>query len=389
MGIHTLGLVDGDTVELSNLHRQVVHREATVGKSKVDSAIEGLKALNSEVEYVGYKSRLTPENVQGIMEGYDIVLDCTDNPATRYLISDACVLAGKVLVSGAAQRTEGQLMVLNYPTEAQAEKLGAKMGPCYRCVFPVPPPPETVQSCEEVGVLGPVVGVIGVLMAMEVAKIVVATDEERKAWKPNLLLYSGMSKDPRAIWRMVGLRGRRVDCVSCADEGVVKEKGKEKISWEGLREGKVDYEDFCGRLEDVRVLGQENRIGARQFLDLMHGVEVGRKEPLVIDIREEAEYALGAKVKGSINVPISKILRYGNSRPSGDQSNAAKDEFEQLLGHGKQLNDDEPIYFVCQRGNDSQIAAKQFLDIRSRNGRNGWLGDITGGFQALQKEANT
>src|SRR5271170_4422414 len=147
LGVHTLGLVDGDTVELSNLHRQIVHKESTVGTSKVRSAMSTLKELNSEVKLVAFEERFSTANAKRIVDewrddddgyghehgheggpsgdsgggegaggrGWDIVLDCTDNPATRYLISDACVLAGKVLVSGAAQRTEGQLMVLNYP----------------------------------------------------------------------------------------------------------------------------------------------------------------------------------------------------------------------------------------------------------------------------------
>ena len=144
-GFHTIGLVDADEVELSNLHRQIIHREDTVGKTKVASALASLKALNSEINYVAHEVRLSAENALGILQGYDIVLDCTDNPATRYLISDTCVLLDKPLVSGAAQRTDGQLMSLNYPVGK---------GPCYRCIFPKPPAPETVLGCSEIGVLG-------------------------------------------------------------------------------------------------------------------------------------------------------------------------------------------------------------------------------------------
>jgi adenylyltransferase/sulfurtransferase len=434
LGVHTLGLVDGDTVELSNLHRQIVHKESTVGTSKVRSAMSTLKELNSEVKLVAFEERFSTANAKRIVDewhdgddrygheggpssdsgggegggrgrrGWDIVLDCTDNPATRYLISDACVLAGKVLVSGAAQRTEGQLMVLNYPARQTPLKdaTGAaetdesvdvrevrEKGPCYRCVFPVPPAPETVQSCAEVGVLGPVVGVIGVLMAMEVVKIVVAVarDEDRRAWKPSLLLYSGLSKDARAVWRSVGLRGRRRDCIACGDEEVLKGKGKwedGRVTWEALAEGTVDYEEFCGRVEDARVLKEENRVPAAQFLESMEREEAqdwltgrDKERPLVVDVREEAEFALGAKVKGSINVPISRILRHGGQGAIEDDEG-----IEQLLGPGESTNK-HPVYFLCQRGNDSQIAAQQFL---GRVGRNRWVGDVKDGLQALERQ---
>lgn len=432
--MHTLGLVDGDTVELSNLHRQIVHKESTVGTSKVHSAMSTLKELNSEVKLVAFEERFSTANAKRIVDewrdddddgyghgheggpssdggrregggrGWDIVLDCTDNPATRYLISDVCVLAGKVLVSGAAQRTEGQLMVLNYParqtplkdatgtagTDKSADlREGREKGPCYRCIFPVPPAPETVQSCAEVGVLGPVVGVIGVLMAMEVVKIVVAVarDEDRRAWKPSLLLYSGLNKDARAVWRSVGLRGRRKDCIACGDEEVLKAKGKwedGRVTWEALAEGRVDYEEFCGRVEDVRVLREENRVPAAQFLESMEREETrdwlmgkDKERPLVVDVREEAEFALGAKVRGSINVPISRILRHGGQGAIEDDGG-----IEQLLGPGE-LTNKHPLYFLCQRGNDSQIAAQQFL---GRVGRNRWVGDVKDGLQALERQ---
>jgi adenylyltransferase and sulfurtransferase len=431
LGVHTLGLVDGDTVELSNLHRQIVHKESTVGTSKVRSAMSTLKELNSEVKLVVFEERFSVVNARRIVDewrddgdggygheggpgggrgreggrGWDIVLDCTDNPATRYLISDACVLAGKVLVSGAAQRTEGQLMVLNYPARQTPLKDATgtagvdgsadvrdvrEKGPCYRCVFPVPPAPETVQSCAEVGVLGPVVGVIGVLMAMEVVKIVtVARDEDKMAWKPSLLLYSGLSKDARAVWRSVGLRGRRRDCVACGHEEVLKEKGKwedGRITWKALAEGRMDYEEFCGRVEDVRVLGEGNRVPVAQFLESMEREETqdwlkgrDRERPLVVDVREEAEFALGAKVRGSINVPISRILRH-----SGQRATEEDEGIDQLFGPGESTNR-HPIYFLCQRGNDSQIAAQQFL---GRVGRNRWVGDVKDGLQALERQVH-
>ena len=410
-----------------------------MGRSKVSSAAGILRELNSEVRIVEFEESFGVANARRIVldwkdeeggpeegpggrggggRGWDIVLDCTDNPATRYLISDACVLAGKVLVSGAAQRTDGQLMVLNFPPRAtrirSPSQVGggdgaeeSQKGPCYRCVFPVPPAPETVQSCAEVGVLGPVVGVVGVLMAMEVVKWLVRTDDEAREWKPSLLLYSGMSRDPRAVWRSVGLRGQRRDCVVCGDDELLKGKGR--ITWDGLEGGKVDYEDFCGRVQDVAVLGRENRVAAAHFVETMmerdsedarrdqHHQQLGDR-PLVVDVREEAEFALGAKVQGSVNVPISRILRRGAALQRRDENEAKtrteEDElFKELVGPGVSEGS-RPIYFVCQRGNDSQIAARQFLDAGS-GGRSGsvsgqtrWIGDVVGGFDALEKQAN-
>ncbi|CAH1779798.1 unnamed protein product, partial [Owenia fusiformis] len=142
-GIGRLGLVDYDEVELTNLHRQVLHTESSIGVTKSSSAALTCTRLNSKVECVPYHIVLNSENALDIIKQYDIVLDCTDNVATRYLLNDACVLAKKPLVSGSALRFEGQLTVYNY-----------QGGPCYRCLYPKPPPPETVTNCSDGGVLG-------------------------------------------------------------------------------------------------------------------------------------------------------------------------------------------------------------------------------------------
>ncbi len=462
-GVGTLGLVDADTVELSNLHRQIVHTETAVerGMSKVESAMERLRGLNSEIRILGYQMAFQGGRGLGIVEGtaranvlgnrvgdeglveggYDVVLDCTDNPATRYLISDVCVVTGRVLVSGAAQRAEGQLMRLNYPPEPRGsagrdgstkeseEAAGRRMekGPCYRCVFPYPPAPETVQSCSEIGILGPVVGVIGTLMAMEVLKILTANitsaadnstantsaaaagKEERDAWRPTLLLYNVLSQDPRGMFRNVGLRRvSRRDCLVCGEEGVLNEVGEggQKITRERIEKGEMDYQAFCGRVEDVRVLEAERRVTAEEFGESMRlgreggydkgGVVAGpngsaERRPLVVDVREEVEYELGAKVRDSINIPISRILRYGHGHGQADDQDESMQDLLGLRSPGEEAGeDDRPIYFLCQRGNDSQIAAQRFLasiDEGKTEGsrRNRWIGDVVGGFEALQQ----
>ncbi|KEF53774.1 uncharacterized protein A1O9_10175 [Exophiala aquamarina CBS 119918] len=560
-GIGTLGLMDSDSVEASNLHRQIAHSEAAAatGAPKVTSALESCRALNSSIEYRAYEMRATPEQFLNVLqEGrFETVLDCTDNPATRYLISDACVVAGCVLVSGAAQKGEGQVVVLNCPP-VQRELEGEEKGPCYRCVFPRPPAPEMVRGCSEIGIFGHVVGVIGVLMAGEAVKIISqgkhlprpsdpATNPEvggrsshdtqnqqlNHTYSPSsplkakpgpapkqqhtMLLYNTFATDPRHQFRTIILRGRRKDCLACGDDEILASKNLTRITAESILQGRVDYVAFCGLLEDVRVLGDENRIDAKEFLELPHYESAKRhrnrhghegianhrrKRPLVVDVREEHEVELGPKLKGSVNIPLSRILRHGgrafddlhalsvgldtdslrdtptNGLPEGRQGGMVDPETQvlqishptqggmvdqerhipdverrglaagggmvdqeshiptavggcdaysqQLLGGefsgegqgneydglengggggggGEDANTDDdddgnagwPVYFVCQRGNDSQLAAQTLLErIRAESASSntptnrshwGWVGDVRGGFLAMEK----
>ena len=142
-GVGKLGVVDYDRVELSNLHRQIMHREATVGLSKAASLAHAIRSLNSLVRVSIHDVQLDRSNAMDIVSGYDVVLDCSDNPATRYLINDACVLSERPLISGSALRWEGQLTVYNY-----------RDGPCYRCLYPTPPNPKFVTNCSDGGVIG-------------------------------------------------------------------------------------------------------------------------------------------------------------------------------------------------------------------------------------------
>jgi adenylyltransferase/sulfurtransferase len=162
-GVGTLGIVDHDVVSLDNLHRQILHDEAQIDHPKVESLKQSILRLNSAVNVLTYQHLLTSKNAMEVIKAYDVVADCSDNVATRYLINDACVLLGKPLVSGSALGWEGQLTVYNN---------GPKC-PCYRCIFPTPPSPDTVTNCSEGGVLGPIVGIIGSLQALEVMKIIV------------------------------------------------------------------------------------------------------------------------------------------------------------------------------------------------------------------------
>ena len=160
-GVGTLGIIDDDIVDESNLQRQVLHTTERIGVSKVESARQTIKALNPDVNVIGYETRLNKENVLDIFSEYDVILDGTDNFSSRYLINDACVLLGKPNVHGSIFRFEGQLSVFD-----------SRTGPCYRCLFPDPPPPELAPSCSEAGVLGVLPGVVGILQATEVIKLI-------------------------------------------------------------------------------------------------------------------------------------------------------------------------------------------------------------------------
>nr|MDQ3043769.1 molybdopterin-synthase adenylyltransferase MoeB [Chloroflexota bacterium] len=184
-GIGTLGVIDADTVDDSNLQRQIIHTTERVGMAKVDSARISIEALNPDVQVIGHQERLTKENVLELFAPYDIILDGTDNFATRYLINDACVLLGKPNIHGSIFRFEGQ-----------ATTFIASQGPCYRCLFPTPPPPELAPSCAEAGVLGLLPGTIGLLQATEVAKLVLGIGEPLVG---RLLTYDALSTEFRTL----------------------------------------------------------------------------------------------------------------------------------------------------------------------------------------------
>lgn len=178
-GIGTIGIADADTVELSNLQRQVLHTTADVGKLKAESAKQSIQAINPDVKVITYSERLTAQNALGILKDYDVVIDGCDNFPTRYLVNDACVILGKPLVTGAIFRFDGQLTVVE-----------PKAGPCYRCLFETPPPAGMVPSCQEAGVIGVLPGVIGTLQATEVIKYILGIGEPLIG---RLLIYDALS----------------------------------------------------------------------------------------------------------------------------------------------------------------------------------------------------
>ena len=215
-GVGTLGVVDDDRVELSNLQRQVLHSVETLGVKKVDSAKERLVELNPEVRLEPHPTRLTAQNAVKLLSPYDLIIDGSDNLPTRYLVSDACVLLGKPLLYGAMSQFTGQLSLLHAPHGAPDNTV---WGPCYRCLYPEPPPAGTVLSCAEGGVFGALPGVIGSLMATEAIKYIVGLGEygaakltHAKLTHAKLMHYDALS----GAFQSIKLK-RNPACPSCGD----------------------------------------------------------------------------------------------------------------------------------------------------------------------------
>ncbi|KAF4126977.1 adenylyltransferase and sulfurtransferase [Geosmithia morbida] len=349
-GVGKIGIVDGDVVDTSNLHRQICHSTGRVGTSKVDSVITFLKELNPDIAYRAHHGHLTTLNARDIVSGYDVVLDCTDHPASRYLVSDICVLLGRPLVSASALQTSGQLMRLND---------GPGRGPCYRCVFPRPPPPESVVGCGEGGILGPVVGVMGVLQALEAIKLIVADGGPPPA-PPTMLIFS--AADPATPFRSVRMRGRRRDCFACGDDA--------RLTL-GSLETSMDYVRFCGVRAPVRLLAPEERVSPEEYV-----VAAARGGHVLIDVRDREPFTLGS-IDGSINIPIGRFTSHRVAE--GEDAGKLPEWWP-----ADAVPPGAPIYLVCRVGNDSQIAARKLKDLGlDRGGR--FIGDIRGGLQAWRE----
>ena len=203
-GVGTLGIIDCDEVELSNLQRQIAHCSKTIGIPKVESAKNTFESLNPDVHVIPVRQRLTIHNILGLIRDYDIVVDCSDNYPTRFLVNDACFMIRKPLVTGAISKFEGQLTVI-IPHE----------GPCYRCLFEEPPPPDITSSPEDAGLLGVIPGVIGTLQATEVLKLIIGTGEILKG---ELLIYHAL----KTTFRKVKIP-KNPECPLCGQHPVITE----------------------------------------------------------------------------------------------------------------------------------------------------------------------
>jgi len=220
-GVGTLGVVDADTVDASNLQRQIIHATSRVGTPKVESAAKTIAELNPDVKVVGYKERMTSANVDRLFNDYDVVVDGTDNFPTRYLVNDASVFLGKPVVHGSIFRFDGQ--VTTFVPEKAAKKLGIPSGPCYRCLYPEPPPPHLAPSCQEAGVLGILCGIIGTLQATEAIKLLLGKGDVLAG---RLVTYDSL----KMKFRELKLR-KDPECPVCGPKPTIKSY--------------IDYEGFC------------------------------------------------------------------------------------------------------------------------------------------------
>jgi len=269
-GVGTIGLVDFDTVDESNLQRQIIHSQSTVGKLKVDSAEIMLKGLNKNVNVIKHNTMLTSANALEIFKEYDVIADGTDNFQTRYLVNDACVLTGKPNAYGSIFRFEGQASV--FATET---------GPCYRCLYPEPPPPGLVPSCAEGGVLGILPGLVGVIQATEVIKLILGIGEPLIG---RLLLVDSLAMS----FRTLKLR-KNPECPMCGTHEITE---------------LIDYDQFCGiapptetgplevsSFGSVAALPEVDGIPQLSVEQLKSRLDKGDK-PFILDVREPHEYAI-------------------------------------------------------------------------------------------------
>ncbi|KAG0189923.1 Molybdenum cofactor synthesis protein 3 [Apophysomyces sp. BC1034] len=311
-GVGRLGIVDHDTVDISNLHRQVIHTEMRQGINKAVSAMTGVHAINPQCEVVPYAVSLDSSNALDIIRQYDIVLDCTDNIATRYLLSDACVLSGKPLVSGSALRFDGQLTIYNY-----------NGGPCFRCLHPVPPPADTVGRCSDSGVLGVIPGVIGTLQALEAIKTAIGANINDP---PTMLIFSGFNSH---LFRTMKLRGKKNGCAACGENPTITEL--------------IDYVQFCGseaadHALDLSVLAPNERIGVKEYRTLIEQ----DKSHILVDVRPDVQFDI-CSLPNSLNIPLDELeKRIGELKDKMDRENLTSDD----------------VYTVCRLGNDSQLAVR-------------------------------
>src|SRR2546421_327548 len=261
-GVGKIGLVDFDVVDFTNLQRQVIHSTQDVGRNKIDSASEKMRAINPHVEIVKHEVALTSENALEILKDYDFVVDGTDNFPTRYLVNDACVLLGKPNVYGSIFRFEGQATVFAY-----------EGGPCYRCLYPEPPPPGLVPSCAEGGVLGILPGTIGLIQATETVKLILGIGEPLVG---RLLLYDALAMR----FRELKLR-KNPECPVCGEHRTITKL--------------IDYHQFCGVPSPTAAAAatQETKVneGEIEVTDVKAMLDRGDKF-LLIDVREPHEYKI-------------------------------------------------------------------------------------------------
>lgn len=287
-GIGRIGLVDFDVVDYTNLQRQIIHGTKDVGKKKLDSAAETMLDINPHIQIDRFEVALTSENALDILKDYDLVIDGTDNFPTRYLVNDACVLLKKPNVYGSIFRFEGQATVFAYED-----------GPCYRCLYPEPPPPGLVPSCAEGGVLGILPGMIGIIQATEAVKLILGTGEPLVG---RLVLYDALAMR----FRELKLR-RNPECPVCGDHPTIKEL--------------IDYQEFCG----MPHASEPQPAAAGEITPVEVKAKIDRGDEFVlIDVREPHEHQI-------CNIPFARLIPLGDLPKRVNELDSA----DEIIAHCK------------------------------------------------------
>ncbi|HTC32819.1 MAG TPA: molybdopterin-synthase adenylyltransferase MoeB [Bryobacteraceae bacterium] len=303
-GIGRIGLVDFDVVDFTNLQRQVIHGTKDVGKKKLDSAAETMLDINPYVEIDRHEVALTSENALDILKDYDIVVDGTDNFPTRYLVNDACVLLKKPNVYGSIFRFEGQATIFAYPG-----------GPCYRCLYPEPPPPGLVPSCAEGGVLGILPGTVGLIQATETVKLILGIGEPLIG---RLVLYDALAMR----FRELKLR-RNPECPVCGDHPTITKL--------------IDYQEFCGI--PTQTHEEKPMDGDIEPTEVKAKIDRGDRFVL-IDVREPHEYQI-------CNIPQAKLIPLGDLPKRVNELNSA----DEIIAHCKSgMRSAKAVDFLKQAG---------------------------------------
>ena len=277
-GVGRIGIVDEDEVEKSNLHRQTIYTEEDVGMPKARVAAERLRRVNPHVSVEPHEARLSSANAMEILKGYDVVVDCTDNFPARYLINDACVLLGKPDVYASIFRFDGQASVFQ-----------ASSGPCYRCLFPEPPPPETVQDCAVAGVLGVLPGIMGSIQAVEAMKLVLGQGEPLLG---RLLLFNATDMTFNELRFK-----KNPDCPVCGRKPTVRKL--------------IDYEEFCGVRRAIPIVAEVAPMELKREIDAEERI-------VLLDVREPFEHAF-CRIENSKLIPLGELRRrIGELDPSAE-----------------------------------------------------------------------
>jgi len=274
-GVGTLGIVEFDVVDESNLQRQIIHGASDIGRPKAESARDSIKEINPYVDVIMHEERLDSTNVMGIFADYDLIVDGTDNFATRYLVNDACVLLNKPYVWGSIFRFDGQASVF-----------WSEFGPCYRCLYPEPPPPGMVPSCAEGGVLGVLCGSIGSIQVTEAIKLIVGIGEPLVG---RLKVYDALEM----TYREVRVR-KDPDCAVCGEHATVTEL--------------IDYEAFCGSIStEAADAARDSTINVRELKQMLDERERGERDFVLIDVREPVEWEI-SQIPGAILIPKGEFM---------------------------------------------------------------------------------